>query len=261
MPKINVYLPDELAQAVKESGVPVSAICQRALDQAVRRITAIRSAALADLTREDLAATFPNVTARARDAIAHAVEAARERGAALAGTGDLLAGVLAQEGNLALRVLELMEIDPAVARARLDDREEDGPGGPGRGDGLRWGGPAAAALELAATEAIASGHNYIGCEHLLVGLVTEPDGTAGRVLRDLGAEQRAVRRTVESALMGYTHLRAQQAATQGAAGGQNPAQAVAALVRAELQPLLQRLDRLERHAGLDPEAPGGDAGD
>ncbi|WP_241684516.1 type II toxin-antitoxin system CcdA family antitoxin [Actinomadura sp. J1-007] len=76
MPKINVYLPDELAQAVKESGVPVSAICQRALDQAVRRITAIRSAALADLTREDLAATFPNVTARARDAIAHAVEAA-----------------------------------------------------------------------------------------------------------------------------------------------------------------------------------------
>ena len=46
MPKINVYLPDELAQAVKEAGVPVSAVCQRALEQAVRRVTAIRETAL-----------------------------------------------------------------------------------------------------------------------------------------------------------------------------------------------------------------------
>ena len=36
MPKINVYLPDELADAVREAGLPVSPICQRALEQAVR---------------------------------------------------------------------------------------------------------------------------------------------------------------------------------------------------------------------------------
>jgi post-segregation antitoxin (ccd killing protein) len=45
VPKINVYLPDELAEAVKEAGVPVSAVCQRALEQAVRRITSIRESA------------------------------------------------------------------------------------------------------------------------------------------------------------------------------------------------------------------------
>ncbi|MDX6415722.1 MAG: hypothetical protein QOG28_342, partial [Trebonia sp.] len=38
MPKINVYLPDDLAEAVKEAGLPVSAICQATLEQAVRRL-------------------------------------------------------------------------------------------------------------------------------------------------------------------------------------------------------------------------------
>jgi post-segregation antitoxin (ccd killing protein) len=42
MPKINVYLPDDLAEAVRDAGVPVSAVCQRALEQAVRRVTAVR---------------------------------------------------------------------------------------------------------------------------------------------------------------------------------------------------------------------------
>lgn len=52
MPKINVYLPDDLAEAVKEAGVPVTAVCQRALEQAVRRVTAIRETALGDLDGE-----------------------------------------------------------------------------------------------------------------------------------------------------------------------------------------------------------------
>jgi post-segregation antitoxin (ccd killing protein) len=45
MPKINVYLPDELAEAVKAAGVPVSAVCQRALEEAVKRMTALREVA------------------------------------------------------------------------------------------------------------------------------------------------------------------------------------------------------------------------
>ncbi len=49
MPKINVYLPDELAEAVRDAGVPVSTVCQRALEHAVRRITAIRETTLAEL--------------------------------------------------------------------------------------------------------------------------------------------------------------------------------------------------------------------
>ena len=44
MPKINVYLPDELAVAVKEAQVPVSAICQSALERAVRDVQSVRAA-------------------------------------------------------------------------------------------------------------------------------------------------------------------------------------------------------------------------
>ena len=49
MPKINVYLPDDLADAVKEAGIPVSAICQRSLEQAVRRVVDVRAALAGEL--------------------------------------------------------------------------------------------------------------------------------------------------------------------------------------------------------------------
>ena len=54
-------------------------------------------------------------------------------------------------------------------------------------------GTAANALELTVVEAIALGHNYVGCEHLLLGLLAEPYGAGGEVLRALGVELRAVR--------------------------------------------------------------------
>src|SRR5689334_2766776 len=76
MPKINVYLPDELAEAVKEAGLPVSAICQRALEQAVRRVTAIRETSLADLSSADLEERFPLLTGRTRTVLGLAVERA-----------------------------------------------------------------------------------------------------------------------------------------------------------------------------------------
>ncbi|MFI7420833.1 Clp protease N-terminal domain-containing protein [Nonomuraea sp. NPDC049684] len=99
---------------------------------------------------------------------------------------------------------------------------------------------------MTVTEATAMGHNYVGCEHLLLGLVTEPDGTAGQVLRALGAEPRLVRRAVTAALAGYVHLRAQTSA----AG--DPAQALAAAVRQQVQPLIERIERLEQNLGAGP---------
>ena len=42
MPKVNVYLPDDLAAAVRDAGIPVSTVCQRALDNALRQTTALR---------------------------------------------------------------------------------------------------------------------------------------------------------------------------------------------------------------------------
>jgi ATP-dependent Clp protease ATP-binding subunit ClpA len=214
MPKINVYLPDELAEAVKEAGVPVSAVCQRALEQAVRRVTAIRETALGELD-----ARMPHLTARARAALKLGIEQAQteqaqtEQAAAVT-TSHVLAGMLAEGGNLALHVLQAIEIAPEqLARelARQPSAEIVVAGDGSR----RFSGPAANALEMAVTEATALGHNYVGCEHLLLGLVAVEDGLASQVLRRMGVELRTTRRAVSTALQGFIHA-SEQHATQAA---------------------------------------------
>jgi ATP-dependent Clp protease ATP-binding subunit ClpC len=225
MPKINVYLPDDLAEAVRDTGVPVSAICQRALEQAVRRISAIRQTVLSDLTDADLAARLPSFTARAITVLG----LARDSGAAPVGTGQLLRAMLDEGNNLALQVLASMEIPLGDLASALSDAASDEPG-----DGLRFSMPATHALELTVGEATAFGHNYVGCEHLLIGLAAEPDGAAGRVLRGAGADVKAVRRAVSAALAGYSHLRAQTAPP-----------ALLNALRQELAPLIRRIEALE----------------
>jgi ATP-dependent Clp protease ATP-binding subunit ClpC len=297
VPKINVYLPDDLADAVKEMGVPVSAICQRALEASVRRVTAIRQATLGQVHLDDSAGRLAHFTAKARTAVGLAVRSAHAGGSAVVGTEHLLAGLLAEGTNLALVIVTSMEIEPGAIRAALaaagvtfptPGRPEPAGAGTGEsGGGLRFSGPAANALELAVTEAVGLGHNYIGCEHLLLGLATEAEGTGGAVLRGLGAEPRPVRRAMSAALAGYTAIAATkqaqaaqaaqaptaqvtQAATAQAAPAQAapaqaaPAQAAAArqpellamlreAVRRELQPLAERLDRLEERRGPEGE--------
>ncbi|MEV4639013.1 Clp protease N-terminal domain-containing protein [Actinoplanes sp. NPDC049548] len=228
MPKINVYLPDDLAGAVRDAGVPVSAICQRALEQAVRRISAIRQTVLGDLDPEQLANRLPHFTARTVTVLSLATERARTTGASTVTSADLLHGMIAEGGNLALQILGAMEIDPASIT--VPDGAEPGSDGPG----LRFSAAAANAVELAATEATGLGHNYVGCEHLLIGLAAEPDGLGGRALRDVGADARATRRAVAAATAGYAHLRAS-----------TPAPEVLTAVRAELAPLIKRIEALE----------------
>lgn len=255
MPKINVYLPDDLADAVRDAGVPVSAICQRALGEAVRRITLIRQAALDDLAGADPTDRLHAFTGRAGTALKLAIGRAREDGAPAVGTGHLLHGLLAEGGNFALQILTAMEIHPRQVGTDLAAVTAVEPGD---GGGLRFSTAAAAALELTTAEALALGHNYVGCEHLLLGLAAEPDGIAGRVLRAAGADPKGTRRAVTAAMAGYSHLRAQATASHGdraAAAATDQAAALTAvqtLVRQELQPLVARIDRLERAAAGQP---------
>ncbi|MGI5215813.1 Clp protease N-terminal domain-containing protein [Plantactinospora sp. CA-290183] len=248
MPKINIYLPDELAEAVRESNVPVSAVCQRALEQAVRRVTAIRETALGDLDDADFAARLPHFTGRARTVLRLGIERARTDGSPAVGTGHLLGGLLDEGANLALHVLRAMEIEPDGVGRELARQTTVETGTASADDTAHFSGAAANALELAVTEATASGHNYVGGEHLLLGLIAEPDGVAGQVLRSVGAELRLTRRAVAAALAGYVHLRAQ--AQQGAATGTAETGALlAAAVRQEVEPLVRRIERLEERVG------------
>lgn len=241
MPKINVYLPDELAEAVRDTGVPVSAVCQRALEQAVRRITAIRESSLADVTPEHVAQQFPQFTGRAQAVVAGAVDGARAGAAPAVGTGHLLAAMLAEGGNVGVNVLRAIEVDPAQVAQELARQSDVETGdGPGAEAARRFSAPAVTALQTAVAEATSLGHNYVGCEHLLLGLVGEPDGVAGRVLRARGADARLTRRAVVAWLSGYVHLREQSP---------DPAQTLRDALQEHLRPLVERLDRLERRVG------------
>lgn len=282
VPKINVYLPDDLADAVKEMGVPVSAICQRALEASVRRVTAIRQATLGQVPLDDPAGRMVHFTAKARAAVGLAVRSANASGLGTVGTEHLLTGLLADDTNLAVVVLTSMEIEPvaigqalaaagltaAAAEAAATSAAPADPG-PGAGAGasggaLRFSGPAANAFELAVTEAISLGHNYIGCEHLLLGLATETEGTGGALLRDLGADARPVRRAITAALAGYTAISAsKQARAQAASQASQPGQPEAGpmltmlreAVRREMQPFAERLGRLEERLGPEGDQP------
>jgi len=231
MPKINVYLPDDLADNVKEIGLPVSAICQRALEQSVKRVSAIR--AVGDFDQADPTAGLTSFTQRAKDALKFAITSARDRHAAEVGTRDLLLGLLTEGGNLALHVLRSMDVDPPAVLRDVRQLSSE----PADESASKFSPTAANALELTVVEALTLGHNYVGCEHLLLGLIAEPDGAAGELLRGLGVETRQVRHVVSGALAGYVHLQANE-------GG------VAAAMGMALKPLLDRLDRLEEKTGL-----------
>src|SRR5262245_35578753 len=112
MPKINVYLPDDLAEAVRESGVPVSQICQQALEAAVRKVNAIKESANIDLTEDDPIARLERFTEKSRTAMRSALRLAQESDQTVVGTRHLLTGILDEGTNLAIQVLRSMELEP-----------------------------------------------------------------------------------------------------------------------------------------------------
>jgi len=257
MPKVNVYLPDDLAEAVKDAGVPVSAVCQRALERAVRRVTAIREIGAG--TPLDSVPDSPTVsfTRRSVAMLKAARDNARAEGAAQTDTGHFLRALLAP-GSMAVEVLTALEITPHQVLAALDQRTPVSASAPGPrpGDASApepvLSSQVTAIIELAANESSGLGNNFIGSEHLLLGVLGEPDGVAGSVLRSLGADLRMARRAVAAALGGYYHgVSAQERSAAEQAAAPPPAgtpDQLSAAIRAELEPLIARLDRLERSA-------------
>jgi ATP-dependent Clp protease ATP-binding subunit ClpC len=249
MPKVNVYLPDDLADAVKDAGVPVSAVCQRALEQAVRRVTSIRELAASpvrDLPADTSALPY---TARSMRILQAAAAAAAADGLPEIDGEHLLRAMLNDRDSLAVRVLGALDITAPQLRAELDRRTPDSVGGgapvPARASG-RLSADLTQVFELAANESSGLGNGYIGTEHLLLGLIAEPAGVAGQALRALGADLRVTRRTVAAALVGWS-ARNEVAARQRQPAD-HQADMVASAIRAELTPVLARIERLERLA-------------
>jgi ATP-dependent Clp protease ATP-binding subunit ClpA len=229
MPKINVYLPDDLAESVREAQLPVSAICQAALERAVRDVTSARSSDQAPLADDPAVGLFSRFTPRARESVERAEQEARSLGHDVVGTEHVLLGIIDEGNNLALKVLVALDVDPTDLRAELVASLDAATAPPG--DHIPFTVLAKHALEVTAKEALALGHNYIGCEHLLLGLLATEEGIAAKVMRRMGIELRTTRRTIVAALAGAVHQRSA------------PPEPVAA---AALEQILQRLDAIER---------------
>ncbi len=138
---------------------------------------------------------FTRFTARAKSVVVAAPDEARTRGHAAVETEHLLLGLFAgNEGNVATIVLGRLGIDRETVTRLVDERVPPGHATP-RGH-VPFAKRAKKALELALREALRLGHNYIGCEHILLALARVEDGTASRVLADLGATHERLDREI-----------------------------------------------------------------
>jgi hypothetical protein len=145
--------------------------------------------------------TLERFTMRARQALEHAAEVARILNHNYVGTEHLLLGLFDVEGGLAAQVLTELGIGrKAVAKAILD---RAGKGANAVSGPQPFTPYARKALEEAVNASAELGHNYVGTEHLLLGLYRGQEGVAKQTLEQLGASSDAVRDEVVKLLSGF----------------------------------------------------------
>jgi len=173
MGKVNVYLPGDLEQSVRDAGLSVSPICQTALRDALDRLGALRTEGRGSFTPR-----LDEVLDRARHA---AADAGRE-----VAPEDIFGAIVEHGENLGARALTTMGIDLPAPK----------PGRAARGD--------AGVLGAAARDLLASGlrialemrHPRVGTEHVVIALAS-PDSPLAPMFEALGIEPGALRRQVD----------------------------------------------------------------
>ena len=134
---------------------------------------------------------FERFTERARQVVVFAQDEARGLRHNYIGTEHLLLGILRVDDGLAAHVLEGLDVTIEGARAevaRLIGEGDEVPTGQ-----IPFTPRAKKVLELSLREALDLGHNYIGTEHVLLGIAREDEGVAARALRDLGVDAETIR--------------------------------------------------------------------
>lgn len=138
---------------------------------------------------------FNRFTERARKVIVFAKEEAKRFNHDYIGTEHLLLGLIREGEGVASAVLQKLGVDLEAIRIEVEKLVQPGPQTQVVGD-IPFTPRSKKALELSAEEARALGHNYIGTEHLLLGLVKEGEGMAYRVLLNLGLDLGKLRNEV-----------------------------------------------------------------
>src|SRR5437763_5108891 len=185
---------------------------------------------------------FERFTDRARRVLVLAQEEARLLNHNYIGTEHILLGLIHEGEGLAAEALESLGI--ALEGVRQQVEEIIGQGQQAPSGHIPFTPRAKKVLELSLREALQLGHNYIGTEHMLLGLVREGEGVAAQVLVNLGADLSRVRQQVIQLLSGY---QGKESASGGPSSGQEPPSG---------SPVLDRFGRnlttLARERKLDP---------
>ncbi|MGB5756920.1 MAG: ATP-dependent Clp protease ATP-binding subunit [Acidimicrobiales bacterium] len=196
---------------------------------------------------------FERFTDRARRVVVLAQEEARLLNHNYIGTEHILLGLIHEGEGVAAKALESLSISLEAVRSQVEDII--GQGGSSPSGHIPFTPRAKKVLELSLREALQLGHNYIGTEHILLGLIREGEGVAAQVLVKLGADLSRVRQQVIQLLSGYSGPAGQGstpseggkgAAASGGSGQEAPSGSLI------LDQFGRNLTQLAREKKLDP---------
>ncbi len=185
---------------------------------------------------------FERFTDRARRVVVLAQEEARMLNHNYIGTEHILLGLIHEGEGVAAKALESLGIALEGVRAQVEEIIGQGQQSPS--GHIPFTPRAKKVLELSLREALQLGHNYIGTEHILLGLIREGEGVAAQVLVKLGADLNRVRQQVLQLLSGY-----QGKETAAAEGGRSEGTPSTSLV---LDQFGRNLTQSAREGKLDP---------
>jgi ATP-dependent Clp protease ATP-binding subunit ClpC len=184
---------------------------------------------------------FERFTDRARRVVVLAQEEARMLNHNYIGTEHILLGLIHEGEGVAAKALESLGISLEAVRSQVEEIIGQGQQAPS--GHIPFTPRAKKVLELSLREALQLGHNYIGTEHILLGLIREGEGVAAQVLVKLGADLNRVRQQVIQLLSGY------QGKETAAAGGPAEGAPSTSLV---LDQFGRNLTQAAREGKLDP---------
>ncbi len=196
---------------------------------------------------------FERFTDRARRVVVLAQEEARLLNHSYIGTEHILLGLIHEGEGVAAKAMESLGISLEAVRSQVE--EIIGQGGSSPSGHIPFTPRAKKVLELSLREALQLGHNYIGTEHILLGLIREGEGVAAQVLVKLGADLSRVRQQVIQLLSGYQGGQGKPGEPTGAAPGAGAAGKEEAGDKGNSQILDQfgrNLTQLAREKKLDP---------
>jgi len=187
---------------------------------------------------------FERFTDRARRVVVLAQEEARMLNHNYIGTEHILLGLIHEGEGVAAKALESLGISLEGVRQQVEEIIGQGQQAPS--GHIPFTPRAKKVLELSLREALQLGHNYIGTEHILLGLIREGEGVAAQVLVKLGADLNRVRQQVIQLLSGYQGGKEPAAAGAGASGEAAPSTSLV------LDQFGRNLTQSAREGKLDP---------